>query len=153
MKSLNPSLTPDEIRARFPGASKSVLDANQPAKVVPGAVECAPVLKVLRRRKRMNKTETAYSRILDALKSRGEIDAYSFEGISLRWGGTEKDTPMIYTPDFVVNERGKVRFIEIKGGHIFDRDIVRFKGCRAEWAWLGSFEMHQLKKGEWKQIA
>jgi hypothetical protein len=41
--------------------------------------------------------------------------------------------------------------IEVKGPHIFDRDIVRFKGCRAEWPEF-HFQMWQLKKGEWSRI-
>ena len=45
----------------------------------------------------------------------------------------------------------RTKFIEVKGGHIWDRDIVRFKGCRAAWPQY-EFEMWQLKKREWTRI-
>jgi hypothetical protein len=35
-----------------------------------------------------------------------------------------------------------MKLIEVKGGHIWDRDIVRFKGARAYWPEF-AFEMHQ----------
>jgi len=104
---------------------------------------------------RMNKTEAEYALILEAMKRRGEIIRYEYEGITLRWAD------MKYTPDFLVfwdedvRERDvlipRTKFIEVKGGHIWDRDIVRFKGARAYWPEF-QFEMHQKKQGEWKRI-
>lgn len=119
--------------------------------------------KPLKRRKQMNKTEAEFDRMLSARMRRDEIVSYEFEGITLRWGGTESCTPMSYTPDFTVFEsleasstdtQGaavRIKFIEIKGTHIFDRDTVRFKGARAAWP-LFAFEMWQKKGGEWRQI-
>ena len=68
--------------------------------------------------------------------------------MSLRWGNC-----MTYKPDFLKGTRAEAcTIIEVKGGHIFDRDIVRFKGCAAEWGWLFQFEMHQWNGGEWTRI-
>jgi hypothetical protein len=116
--------------------------------------------------RRMNKTEREFSFILEAMKRRGEILRYEFEGITLRWAD------MKYTPDFVVFsnvmqmlkqmevikpgeyttvEWSGLKLIEVKGAHIWDRDIVRFKGARAYWPEF-AFEMHQKKEGQWKRI-
>lgn len=71
--------------------------------------------------------------------------------ISLRWGKT-----MRYKPDFFVpigwSDSVRHRLIEVKGAHIYDRDIVRFKGCAAEWDRMFDFELHQWKNGEWTRL-
>ena len=71
--------------------------------------------------------------------------------LSLRWGKC-----MTYKPDFMErqpSENGSdVTLIEVKGGHIFDRDIVRFKGCAAEWGWLFEFQMWQWKGSKWTRL-
>jgi len=107
--------------------------------------------------KGMNATEAEYALMLEAQKRNGEILRYEYEGITLRWAD------MRYTPDFVVFddrydvnsnktfEYCKIKLIEVKGGHIWDRDIVRFKGARAYWPEL-AFECWQKKGGSWKRI-
>lgn len=108
------------------------------------------------RRGRMNKTEAAFALLLEARKRFGEITAYHFEGITLRWGANPKNgEEMRYTPDFIVRGANGVTYlVEIKGGHIFSRDLVRFKGVRAEWSqtFKFEFEMWQRKAGEFRQI-
>lgn len=109
--------------------------------------------KTLRHAKAPNKTEAEYGRILEAMKQRGEIIRYEYEGITFRW------LDMRYTPDwFVVDDRlntqpyfYQFKAIEVKGAHIFDRDIVRFKGARAMWPEI-QFEMHQKKEGVWTRL-
>lgn len=102
---------------------------------------------------RMNKTEAEYGLILEAQKRRGEVDAYFYEGITLKWGDT-----MRYTADFVVYRSpnpvtpSTPLLIEVKNAHIWDRDLVRFKGCRAEWKEYFDFEMWQKKAGSWTRI-
>jgi len=62
---------------------------------------------------------------------------------------------MNYKPDFLNRHemvKGKAKLIEVKGAHIYERDIVRFKGCAAEWGWLFRFEMWQWKEGAWTQL-
>lgn len=44
-----------------------------------------------------------------------------------------------------------VTMIEVKGAHIYERDLVRFKGARADWPEF-SFEMWQWARGEWSKI-
>jgi hypothetical protein len=111
---------------------------------------------------RMNKTEREYSLILEAMKRRGDIIEWRFEGISLSWGLDPKtQKPMWYTPDFTVfrnewcdepAEGGyPIAIIEVKGPHIYEKDLIRFKGCRADWPQF-QFEMHQKKGGEWLRL-
>ena len=96
----------------------------------------------------MNKTEADMARILQARQSRGEIAFWEFEAVTLHLGGGAK-----YTPDFlVILPSGAVQFIETKGGHIWDAAVVRFKVASEKWKILGSFEMHQKKKGSWSRI-
>lgn len=106
----------------------------------------------------MNKTEAEFALTLEAQKRAGEILRYEFEGITLRW------SDMRYCPDFVVVSEGKLpaedeeafytflkfKLIEVKGGHIWDRDIVRFKGARAYWPEF-AFEMFQKTKNGWNR--
>jgi hypothetical protein len=103
---------------------------------------------------RMNKTETEYSLILEARKRRCEIRDYRFEGMSLSWGiAPDTKKPMWYTGDFVVwPVAGVIELHEVKGGHIFEKDRIRFKGCRAEWGAHFRFVMMQKKEGVWRKI-
>lgn len=94
-------------------------------------------------RRKMTRSEHEFAMILFTRQKHDEILAYSFEGVRLAWGDG-----MAYKPDFSVLQRDKtITLVEVKGARIWDRDIVRFKGCRAEWKdWFG-FEMHQRQKG------
>lgn len=131
--------------------------SSRPTKAVAGPETAEPVasnpLRSSAKRRKINKTESAYAAVLKGQQDRGEILRFTFEGIRLKWGHDENTgEAMNYKPDFcvVLNDR-RIRCIEVKGAHIFDRDLVRFKGCRSEWREL-EFEMHQWKKGEWKRI-
>jgi hypothetical protein len=105
--------------------------------------------KLARKSGSMNKTETEFARILQAKIQRGELTAFQFEGIRLRWGES-----MWYKPDFVARGSNGVTYIyEVKGGFIWSRDLVRFKGCRAEWRpYRFEFELWQKKAGQWTQL-
>jgi hypothetical protein len=106
--------------------------------------------KKLRGDKReMNNTEREFSFILEARKRTGEIVDWRFHAVKLLWGGC-----MIYTADFAeYRVAAPIRLIEVKGLKIWDRDIVRFKGCKAEWQHWFDFEMHQREKGgQWNQL-
>ncbi len=111
------------------------------------------------RRGKMNNTEAEFAMILEAMKRKGEILRWEFEGMTLRW------FDMRYTPDFVVFNFRKsesvvgdlpkiaLTFIEVKGSHIHysQQAMARFKGARGFWPEL-QFEMWQKKKGEWKKL-
>ncbi len=161
------------IKDHFPRASKSFIDANPVfAKGTLGDVllqqgdkdAVQPIVATrspYSKKMLMNKTESEFAQILEIQKKRGENQRWEYEGITLRWAD------MKYTPDFLVFDttssawlskdhpeikiiRG-IRLIEVKGGHIWDRDIVRFKGARAFYPEF-QFEMWQKKKGEWKRL-
>jgi hypothetical protein len=151
---MNPTLS-----ALFPLASKSCHDVNPPSlpEVEAKTISTASTASGKAKRGVMNNTEAEFALYLLALKQKGEILRYEFEGITLRWAD------MKYTPDFVVFDTSEIhclhsgpkavrlKLIEVKGGHIWDRDIVRFKGARAYWPEF-AFEMHQKQKTGWKRI-
>jgi hypothetical protein len=96
---------------------------------------------------KMNQTEREFSMMLEAQKQKGEIVRYVFEGITLLWGGS-----MHYKPDFfMLTHSLNWRCIEVKGAKIWDRDTVRFKGCRAEWPEF-EFQFWQKKESTWNQL-
>jgi hypothetical protein len=101
------------------------------------------------RRRQPNKTESEYSIMLADRWQRGELVEFRFEGVRLLWGDG-----MTYTADFSARRPdGKIEIHEVKGAHIFDRDIVRFKGCRAEWQQWFDFQFHQkTKDGQWQRL-
>jgi hypothetical protein len=123
--------------------------------LVPGFKSQTKTTK-LRVAREMNATEREFSFLLEAQKQKGEIVRWVFEGVTLRWGDG-----MHYKPDFFIvvatgiklNDQriGHWRCIEVKGKKIWDRDIVRFKGCKAEWPEF-EFEMHQKLDGKWNRL-
>lgn len=103
---------------------------------------------------RMTKPEREYGMRLEAMKRKGQIVDYRFQGLSLAWGADpETGILMRYKCDYVVfrDSWQRIAIIEVKGCHIFEKDIIRFKGCRAEWP-MFQFEMHQLTGGQWHQV-
>lgn len=94
--------------------------------------------------KQPNKTEAEYGRILESEFPGCPV---IFEGIRLKWGGD-----MHYTPDWLVIRPGKWLLIEIKGGWIWSRDSVRFKGCKAEWSEHFEFRLWQKSAGTWARL-
>lgn len=111
--------------------------------------DSSPVVQTPKARSREpNKTESEYGLILEAQKRRGDIIDYFYEGLSLSWGDG-----MRYKPDWViVVEDAPIKLIEVKGGYIFPKDLIRFKGCRAHWKQWFDFEMHQKKEGSWVRL-
>lgn len=82
----------------------------------------------------------------------GGIKDFKYEGIRLKWGEDKDGNAMHYTPDFLVFENdGSMTLIETKGAFIRDRDIVRFKGARAEWDKVFKFEMWVYENKSWRQ--
>lgn len=134
------------------------LEATVAGKPLPGNTTAVLQGKGEPRRGHMNKTEQAFERVLIAMKDRGEIVDYKFEGITLRWGEDDDGRAMRYTPDFVVfnNRKGAIWMclVEVKGPHIRYKDKVRFRGCRGEWRRFFGFQLWQRSRtGEWKQLA
>jgi len=130
----------------FENASQSFLSAN-PGIDAPKPLKARYRAESLRRRGAMNKTESEFALILEASRGLGQILRWEFEGITLRWAD------MRYTPDFAVFVRCGdpligIKLIEVKGGHIWSRDVVRFKGARAYWPEF-AFEMWQKTKAGW----
>ncbi len=112
-----------------------------------------PQVSPIPRRGKMNKTEAEYAMILEAMKRKGEILRYEFEGITLRFANVK------YTPDFVVwfkHGLGKViTFIEVKGPFIRgnrERAVERFRHAKTYWGEMFTFQLHHKTKEGRKQI-
>lgn len=120
----------------------------------------------IRQAKRMNKTELEYSHKLDRELTLRTIIRWEYEGMTLRWGGLR------YTPDFTVFTEQyqptsknpdaehilatmkpwvKLKFIEVKGKHIWGDSTVKFKAAKAHYP-MFEFEMWQKKDGQWNRI-
>ncbi len=143
------------LKDHFPRASRSFIDAN-PQPHLPDRSPTAIRAIVEPRRGKMNRVETEFAMILEAMKRKGEILRYEYEGMTLRW------FDMRYTPDFVViypkeitkfYSEPTIKFIEVKGAHIHysQQAMARFKGARGFWPEF-TFELHQKTKDGWKQL-
>lgn len=142
------------LQELFPRASKEFLEANKnawPLTREKGQLAISPAKEPYWSEGRlvckMNKTEAEYAVMLEGMKRGDEIRRYEYEGVTLRWAD------MKYTPDFIVFPHAyamssQIKLIEVKGAHIWDRDIVRFKGARAYWPEF-TFEMWQKQKHGW----
>jgi hypothetical protein len=113
----------------------------------------APVARLAK--PRMNGAESQYALLLEAMRRRGDIVSWSFEGITLRLADGCR-----YTPDFfvVINmnitkyyQVPRLRFIEVKGRHIWDDAKVKFKVAREQNPWA-EWEMHQKTKEGWTRL-
>ncbi len=157
------------LKDHFPRASKAFLDANPDPAILGNmgndlTLGRGPTSKndvqpiVATRRGKMNKTEAEFAMILEAMKRKGEILRYEFEGITLRFANVR------YTPDFTVSMPvimvegysvpQLIKFIEVKGPFIRgnrERAIERFRHAKTYWPEF-TFEMHQKTKEGWKQL-
>lgn len=165
------SLAQAEEHQRRHGFSVAGLGSVKTAEKAPGDSKGVLALPV-----KMTRPEKEYGLILEAMKRKGEIVDYKPWGTKLAWGKDPKTGRlMYYTGDFLVikkwgpmlyavthGPKGKGRseiwdpaamviIIEVKGAHIWPKDLIRFKGCRSEWP-MFQFEMHQLEKGVWTRI-
>ena len=95
-------------------------------------------------KRQWNKTEEAFSRILDARVRAGEIIDWRFEGITFKLGRDCR-----YTPDFAVfDSAGRLHLYEVKGGHVRDDAQAKFRMAAAAYPCL-SWWWAQYKKGRW----
>jgi hypothetical protein len=129
-----------------PNVSRKVADA--PASVAAKAVTTSHTPG------RMNKTEEAYSRILECRKARGEVVWFAFEAVRLRIADK-----CYYTPDFLVQlADGTLEIHEVKArtkdGRKLIKDDAAVKlraihdqypmfGLRIAWGCRGEFEMER----------
>lgn len=133
-------ITPEQLAQLFPGASKSLIAANQGIICAP-AVE-APIPEVKpRRATEPNKTEREYERILRAQYPDAEI---RWEAYTLRLADR-----CSYSPDFSVLHRDNtIDFHEVKGGYVFPKALVKLRVAAQEFP--HRFFLAQKTKGEWK---
>ena len=92
-------------------------------------------------RKGKNKTEAEFE---SWFKYRHPSVALLYEAVKL-----QIDQTCWYLPDFWCPEL--MTFYEVKGPHIFEDAVVKYKAARALHQWA-HFEMWQKRLGSWRQI-
>jgi hypothetical protein len=99
------------------------------------------IQKAIAKARGQTKTEEAF-----ALRFAFEHPSCSlfYEAIKLRI-----DATCWYTPDYFSPELMTV--YEVKGPHIFEDSVIKFKAARAIHKWL-AFEMWQYRNGVWREI-
>ncbi len=103
-----------------------------------------PSAKGIRKPGTMNKTEEAWSRVLDSLKASGDILEWWFEAITLKLAADTR-----YTPDFVAMlADGEILFYEVKG---FWRDDAKVKIKVASAKFPFRFKAVSKIKGGWQE--
>lgn len=100
----------------------------------------------------LNATETRMLDYLRARERRGDISNVRPFPMVLHWGMDAAGHYMSYSPDMSYDADGRTVLVEVKGAHVRSRDIVRFKGCRAEWCGMFDFAMWQWANREWRRI-
>jgi hypothetical protein len=91
----------------------------------------------------MNKTEEAYSLILEAQKRSGGIQDYFYEKITLKLANDCR-----FTPDFlVINRDDELEFHEVKGGLIREDAAIKLKVAASSFPFR--FKLCQLKSKNW----
>jgi hypothetical protein len=101
-------------------------------------------LKPPRRQKQPNKTEAQMHEIL--VRRLGVINVI-FEGVTLRLADNCR-----YTPDFFCTTAGRPLIVEVKGGHVWDDSIVKFKVAKQMHESWADFEFWQKIKGTWTWV-
>lgn len=124
-------MNPEELKARFPNASKSMIAANAEehgpnarTKRVLKPSDMRGILKDKsvkpRRAKSMNKTEREYYDKLLAIYPSEDV---KWEAYTLRMASRA-----CYTPDFSVTfPYGRLEFHEVKGAYIFSKALVKLR--------------------------
>lgn len=140
-------------------ASAAPISANLPPLSPKLTQDSGNGAKLGKRRKQMNRTETEFSHRLQVMLKSGEIVDWEYESTTLRWGEID---PISYTPDFTVTSHTilagedsypftKIIFIEVKGAHIWAKDIQKFKAARNQFTRF-EFQLFQKKHQEWNQV-
>lgn len=121
-------------RAQYLEHCKRTGVTAQPTRKSPVAGRTAP-------RKGKNKTELAFEN-----RFRFEHPSCSllYEPFKLRIDGTCFYTPDYFSPELMI-------VYEVKGPHIFEDSVIKFKAARAIHKWL-NFEMWQYRNGVWREI-
>jgi hypothetical protein len=132
------------VKRLLPNVSKSTLEANGLLEA-PVNAPGSPVqsFKPKRGTREPNKTEADFARFMK-MTGRGELD---FEPVKLRIGAN-----CYYTPDW--GDFGAIRptLYEVKGGHIWDDSLVKFKAAKERHKWC-DMELWQKKKGgNWTRL-
>lgn len=97
----------------------------------------------------MSNAELEYAMILERMKREHEIESYKYEGVTLKLADGCR-----FTPDFFVVVSAlvlRLRFVEVKGKHVWEDSIVKFKVAREQNPWA-EWQLHQRTKDGWYRL-
>src|SRR5690348_13939311 len=133
------TMTPEQVAAHYRRIGKPA--PGVPTPKVPAVMQ-EPHARIRRSPlERMNRTERAYAERLDAA-----MLPWAYEGLSFRL-----DDGTFYRPDFLVFGPAGLELHEVKGGHIWEDSLVKFKWARQRISML-RWLMMQKVNGEWREI-
>jgi hypothetical protein len=143
-------MTEAELRQKFPRASQSFLNQNAAIMTLLKDQNAVQTPQMPVKGRSMSNAELEYAMILERMKRDHEIESYKYEGVTLKLADGCR-----YCPDFFVVVSSmilRLRFVEIKGRHIWEDSIVKFKVAKEQNPWA-EWQMHQRSKdGQWSQI-
>lgn len=100
----------------------------------------------------MNGTEARYAARLGELMVAGDVLAFDFERHTLRLDTPDAGRACRYTPDFrVLHAAGPWSWDEIKGAHVRDDALVKFKWACEQFP-LDWFRLWQWDGGAWSLV-
>lgn len=133
--------TMDDIREKGLKVIDTTKPINKAGKIIPNNIPASFALGRMKAGK-MNKTESAYARYLEALKHVGEVLWYEFEPMNLRLADK-----CFYTVDFMVMVKsGQIECHEVKG-YWTDDALVKIKAAAEKFPFR--FISVRLVKGNW----
>ena len=120
------------------------IDALQQRRTAPRIDTPMPIAKGRLKEPKMNKTEAAYARVLDAEKQAGEVARWWFNAMNLRIGDN-----CFYQTDFLVLlTSGEMQIRETKGW-MRDDALVKLRAIAAQFPFR--LFVLKLKKGQWEK--
>lgn len=122
--------------------------------------EAAKAKKKERKKKEPSKTEQEWMRHLEWMQALGAITQWWYEPFPMKLDEPDPQTgrAMTYTPDFLVvravHPDGDTRpwIVEIKGGHIWDKNRNKFRSARDKYGAAFRFVMIQKKHRAWETV-
>jgi hypothetical protein len=136
---------PERYDALKAVTATQAFDNQEPAKFRGGVA----ALRAVRVAGRMTKTERLFANRLDMQKSANVIRGWKYERVNFKLDDPETGRAINYRPDFLVwNLDGSVTLIEVKGGWIAEKGMLKFRIAMSLYPEF-RFELWQFKGSVW----
>ena len=130
-------------RDQTPQNSETASEWQQPSAVsIPLSSPAVLCLSASKGEAGLNKTEKKY---LARLREDREILWVGIQNVTLKLGHDCR-----FTPDFCYLKRGRLTFVDTKGGFIREDSTIKIKSAARQFQWA-AFVVAQLKSGNWTE--